>query len=466
MRIIKRITLIVIGISVLYLAVSAMLFFTELSFRTWVKTLGWVIVWLVTPGMILFLTLCYLYGNERVYKIVRVVCTAAAVIVGGVYAFFVFFFILLGMQEERMLTRNLLVTNESILDTDPVYYRPEAFFFKRPGEITAADQVEYLEKKYKRAFEISRSGNAFYDVALPEVQVAVVPDGMSLADNYVEMVTLHSLLEVYRTVEMEREYHIVHIGMTETGNREYLCLEASGYDDIPALSEDILCLAAGALSGAFSKSEYDVMDFFHEYRGKVYFSFNEETKGYTGSISFGGKDGEWPIDVETIVRATYSKYGNDGPKEAQELYQNTGEDAGVSEDGETASEPETENAPEPERQSDYREEAAKIVYDAALAEEGFSYEVYYNAKGNLYIDLGTKVSDEDGKIYSYRLVYDRPSKNGACELLVLYRSVEGSDNEVIVDMYAVETATGKVVASGKKAWSDVGTKEYREMTGE
>ncbi|MDE7199858.1 MAG: hypothetical protein K2O15_13395, partial [Lachnospiraceae bacterium] len=63
-------------------------------------------------------------------------------------------------------------------------------------------------------------------------------------------------------------------------------------------------------------------------------------------------------------------------------------------------------------------------------------------------------------------VYDRTSENGACELLVLYRSQEGSDNEAIVDMYAVETATGKVVASGRKAWSDVGTKEYREMTGE
>lgn len=465
MRIIKRITLIVIGISVLYLAVSAMLFFTEIDFRTWVKTLGRMIVWLVTPGMILFLALCYLYGNERVYKAVRVVCTAAAVIVGGVYAFFVFFFILFRMQEERMLTRNLLVTNESILDTNPVYYRPVAFFFKRPGEITAADQLEYLENKYKRAFEISRSGNAFYDVTLPKVQVTVVPDGMSFADNYVEMLTLHSLLEVYRTMEMEREYHIVHIGMAGTNNREYLCLEAYGYDDISALSEDILCLTAGVLSGGFSTSGHET-EIYQEYRGKIYFSFGEDEESHTGIVSFGGKDGEWPIDVETIVRAAYSKYENDGSKETQELYQNTGEDAGVGEGEETAAEPETETVPEPERQSDYREEAAKIVYDAALAEEGFSYEVYYSAKGNLYIDLGTKVSDEDDKVYSYRLVYDRPSKNGACELLVLYRSVEGSDNEVIVDMYAVETATGKVVASGKRAWSDVGTKEYREMTGE
>ena len=57
------------------------------------------------------------------------------------------------------------------------------------------------------------------------------------------------------------------------------------------------------------------------------------------------------------------------------------------------------------------------MYDAVLAAEGYSYEVCY-AKGNLYIDLGSKVSDkDDGKIYYYRLVYDRTSKNGACELL-------------------------------------------------
>ncbi|MDE7233255.1 MAG: hypothetical protein K2N37_09315, partial [Lachnospiraceae bacterium] len=222
----KRITLIVVGISVFYIALSMGLTFTELSLRSWVKALGQMIVWLVTPGMILFLALLYLYGNERVHKAVRVVCTATAVIVGGVYAFFVFFFILLGMQEEQMLTRHLLVTDESFLsETNPVYYRPVAFFFKRPGEITMADQLEYLEKKYKRAFEISRSENGFYDVTLPEVQVSVWPDGMYLADNYVETVTLHSLLEVYRTVEMQREYHIVHIGKAGTNNREYLCLE-------------------------------------------------------------------------------------------------------------------------------------------------------------------------------------------------------------------------------------------------
>ena len=463
MRFLKRITLIAVCVSLFYILLSMGLSFTELSLRTWVKTLGRVIVWLVTPGMILFLALYYLYGNERVHEAVRVVCIAAAVVVGGIYAFYIFFLILIlsGTEEERMLTRHLLVTDESFMSTNPVYYRPVAFFFKRPGEITTADQLEYLENKYNRVFEISKSGNEIYDVTLPEIHVSVVPDGLSLTDNYVELVTIHSLLEVYGAMEMERGYHI-----TEADGREYLCLEASGYDDISALAEDISCLIDGALGGRFSTSKYDVADLFQEYRGKVYFSFGEEAEGYTGSISFGGKDGEWPIDVEAVVRIAYDRQENGRQGEAQEPYQSTGEDDSAGEGDETASDQETQMDHESEVESDYREEAAKAVYDAALAEEGFSYEVYYNAKGNLYIDLGNKTSEEDGKVYSYLLVYDRPSKNGACELLVLYRSVEGSDNEAIVDMYAVETATGKVVASGRKAWSDVGTKEDREMTGE
>lgn len=35
-----------------------------------------------------------------------------------------------------------------------------------------------------------------------------------------------------------------------------------------------------------------------------------------------------------------------------------------------------------------------------------------------------------------------------------------------MDMFAVERGSGRVVSSGKKAWGDVGTEEYREITGE
>lgn len=455
MKAVKITTLIMVCVSAAYLALSAMLSFTDIAFRAWAQILGQFIVGIVTPIMILVLALMLLCGNERVCQVVRTVCVAAAVIVCGIYVCVATLFILLGSQEERRLTRHLLVTDESFLsERNPVYYRPMAFFFKRPTKITPEDQAEYLEDKYRRSFGVQKQDGAesmIYDWSYPEVEVSVWLSGMALEDDYVEKVTLTGLLEVYRAVDMERGYHIV-----EVNGREYLCLESFGYDDIPALSEDMVCLMAGVMSGGFSRS-LDAVEVYQEYRGVVYFSFGKE-EGYTERVSFGGKNGEWPIDVEAVARTAYRKYGDAGSADTQKWDPDTEEDsAGVEEIT-----PELE--PEPE--SDYREEAAKAVYDAVLAEEGFSYEVCYNAKGNLYIDLGNRTSEEDGKVYSYSLVYDRTSKNGACELLVLYRRVEGSDNDVIVDMYAVETATGKVAASGRKAWSDVGTKEYREMTGE
>lgn len=313
MKAVKRATFITVCIAVGYLAAEAVLSFTDYSFRTWAKMLGQMITAIITPIMLLVLALVFLYRSERVHQVMKTFCITAAVFLCGLYCFFAMFFIVLGTQEERMLTRNLLVTNEAFLgEDDLVYYRPVAFFFKRPAQITAEEVDKYTDKRH----------------------------------------------------ETEREERV----QKPSGNM-----------------------------------------------GK------EEDK-------------------------TEEKI----PEIKQETERET--------------EQEMEQEPEPE--ADYRETAARAVYDAVLLEEGFSYEVYYNAKGNLYIELGTKTSEEDGRTYSYSLVYDRPSKNGACELLVLYRTAEGSENEAIVDMYAVETASGKVVASGRKAWSDVGTKEYREITGE
>lgn len=311
MKAVKRATFITVCIAVGYLAAEAVLSFTDYSFRTWAKMLGQMITAIITPIMLLVLALAFLYRSERVHQVVKTLCITAAVFVCGLYCFFAMFFIVLGTQEERMLTRNLLVTNEAFLgEDDLVYYRPVAFFFKRPAQITAEEADRYINKK----------------------------DGTKQNEH------------------VQRPF--------ENGKKEEHKEEDKTEEKIPEIEQ------------------------------------------------------------------------------------------------------ETEREMEQEPEADYRETAARAVYDAVLLEEGFSYEVYYNAKGNLYIELGTKTSEEDGRTYSYSLVYDRPSKNGACELLVLYRTAEGSENEAIVDMYAVETASGKVVASGRKAWSDVGTEEYRKITGE
>ena len=108
----------------------------------------------------------------------------------------------------------------------------------------------------------------------------------------------------------------------------------------------------------------------------------------------------------------------------------------------------------------------KAVYDAALKSQGYGYQVMYNAKGDEQVIL----SQDSEKVVI--LVYDRESANGACALFALESCpVEdyGSwsiEEAALLDEYAYVHETGEVIASGKTSWSDAGTQEFRDVTGE
>lgn len=108
----------------------------------------------------------------------------------------------------------------------------------------------------------------------------------------------------------------------------------------------------------------------------------------------------------------------------------------------------------------------KAVYDAALKSQGYGYQVTYNAKGDEQVIL----SQDSEKVVI--LVYDRESANGACALFALESCpVEdyGSwsiEEAALLDEYAYVHETGEVIASGKTSWSDAGTQEFRDVTGE
>ena len=81
-------------------------------------------------------------------------------------------------------------------------------------------------------------------------------------------------------------------------------------------------------------------------------------------------------------------------------------------------------------------------------------------------------SETDG-FYRMTLVYDRLSRNGACELFVLYKEYQpesesgrSQGDPAIVNFYAVDTETGRVIAADKTGWAEVGCEEYREAAGE
>lgn len=108
----------------------------------------------------------------------------------------------------------------------------------------------------------------------------------------------------------------------------------------------------------------------------------------------------------------------------------------------------------------------KAVYDAALKSQGYGYQVTYNAKGDEQVIL----SQDSEKVVL--LVYDRESANDACALFALESCpVEGYggwsiEEATLLDEYAYVHETGEVVASGKTSWSDAGSQEFRDATGE
>lgn len=459
MKALKGITLASVCISVLYIALAAVLPFSALSFRTWADTLGQVIAALVTPLLLVTFLLTRLWKSSHLTESPKAVITLLAVLVCMVGAFFICLLIVFSREDETMLTKNLIAVQNPypVNDSHFIYYRPESFLFKKRTQITNGDRADYLCEKYGLEFMADEESGRIYEPAHPEITVTVNQLGLSLTDNYMDELTFHYLKEGYETLGLKREYVLHEKGKGWSDNT--FCLIGKNLGDLPALSKDIFLLANYCITANGGTSEENIY------------------RRHSGSIPylFSGKR-------ETIYRFSYTfQYGQLNPdvikKETLENYQDElaaqkkhreKETALQSQTSESVSETEGYiDSPTEEGETyepDYREKPAKMIYEAFLAEENFSYEVYFNAKGNLYIDLGSK--EENGQIYHYRLVYDRPSKNGLCELFVLYRAKEGSDDEAIVDMYAAEPDTGEVARSGRKAWSDVGTKAYRDLTGE
>lgn len=107
----------------------------------------------------------------------------------------------------------------------------------------------------------------------------------------------------------------------------------------------------------------------------------------------------------------------------------------------------------------YMKEYGEITDDGDVSQVTASY----NAKGNFYAIFES--GEEDGNAWDNRLVYDRTSKNGECELFVYERVETGKDTQLL-GFYAVNKTTGEVISGEKTSWSEVGSEAYREATGE
>lgn len=111
---------------------------------------------------------------------------------------------------------------------------------------------------------------------------------------------------------------------------------------------------------------------------------------------------------------------------------------------------------------------AAIYHQIAGNDPAYSYRASMTAKG-----VPRAVLFEDDHVVR-SLLYDRISKNNECFLYVYYESEKdeigawsSSEGQIqILEMYAYVIDDGKVIPSGRQAWSDIGSNEYREAIGE
>ncbi len=483
MKILKNTTLIVAGICTLYIIGIFALWDSELSYRMWVDAAGKILTVLVLPLLVILLAGKCFYQVVDVKDIIKIFLGLALIVV---YAFWVVAagFVLSGtIHKEAKLTDHLLVVNEAefLEESHYAYYRPVSFLFKEPGELTNEVKAEYLEGKYGRTFGVSGRGSStengrVFDEEYPEVEVDVYRSAMELEDNYVEKLSQKYLEEGYEALDITREYYV----SEKSGYSGWIYMELLGEADIEAFAKDAALLLQYVM---------DKTDFFKEYRGILGFYNGEGEDKITGFLPFGKVNigdevqEDYYLDQEQVTGLVREKYEKalDERKSWQEYLQKHLEQGNAveSSDHDTDSIDDNQTKETTEAISS-PEEGARTIYDTVLAEQGYSYEVNYNAKGNLYIDLGSRSAGEPEDksctgSYRFTLVYDRTSKNGNCELFVLYKehytesSANGgstNDATAILDMYAVEKTSGSVIASGKHGWADVGAAEYREITGE
>ena len=98
--------------------------------------------------------------------------------------------------------------------------------------------------------------------------------------------------------------------------------------------------------------------------------------------------------------------------------------------------------------------------------DGYEFKTSWSAKG----EAGAVIYEDDQIVRFIR--YDRQSDNGECCLYVYYEADKAEDGTYspgdarILGMYAYVMEPGEVIDSGRKAWADPGTEEYRKAVGE
>lgn len=469
----KKVSILYFAGTGLYILGFLFLGAADLEYRMWVNILGCCALFLGLPVWLFVLWFRW-HLQKGGSPVFRHVITAAAVLLFLLWSYFFVLCLVFGLQEERKLFGGYVAVNRApaLTESDYDLCKSKGLLFREDANWDIAFEIEYLERKYGQEFAevpFDRETMLFYDgsgegirygetvpvsTAHRELPVNVVLAGGKLEDDYIDLLTRWYLLEGCKELEIDRPCEIEEDGSV----RLYF---AEG-EDLDKVVLDVQKLMRYALQDEMYEEYVGTIRLFPE-GGEVYECIY---------LSFGNaKEPEERFENNTVLLREYIRLCYERILDAREERLKVEE---IREDKEP--EPEkAETVPEEEHVASVYETEARLIWDRIKDSEDFEavegeFSLNYNAKGNEYYTLG-----EDG-IYLYTLIYDRESKNGACRLYVLYRSPYDAESGTyyhytdtmtqIVDIYAVAEETGEIISSGKKTWSDPGSTEYREITGE
>lgn len=439
------------------------------EYRVWLQITGAVWNFLVMPVAFLVFLLCLIQSSTKISVTLRG-------IFGGLAAgLFTLYFIVAAVAvavfgwslgTEWYFADGIIETCTEYMQSVPsfsTYQEDLGPFLKKEYEPLSDILLLSLEKKYGEKFALAGDWEEariyqVYPVASPETVFRAKELNGYFSDDYKTIRAMRLMADEAAKICPDRTLSVFSEDRYSPATpADRITMECNGMEDAKKCAEDIAVLIAKVLED----------DFFGERNRSVKLAVEcVDEDGRSGVVTFcfgNNEDGMtasgYVMDYYTDASLVYKKL----------LYQF---DA-LAAQKEEVSDEETESAINHENSFYFVEGAYKALYGQLFAKDGYPYDCRYNAKGNFYAWLcdgeGELESVEGTFAYTETVVYDRESKNGKCHLFVHYRTYyqDGAEyTTAILDMYAVDMETGQVYVSGRHAWEDVGSEEYREATGE
>ena len=174
MKVLKKTTLIVTILVLIYWVGNFILRLTPASYRLWVNIISGMLTWAVAPVLYTLLIGGKIFSLIKGKKVLKIFTSIIALLIYLYWCYFLFLIAIFSIQEETRLTRHYLVVQKGgfLSEATYVYYHPVAFFFKVPAKADERLRIEYLEEKYDDLRNLVREyhdGILLFDVSLREV---------------------------------------------------------------------------------------------------------------------------------------------------------------------------------------------------------------------------------------------------------------------------------------------------------